>query len=218
MDAVLHTEIDWPYDDAMTALHAARDVVRAGGPMHIFVGSHREEVVTLGRHAPEDQLVRRAALDARGVLVRRVERGGGATAHGPGQLVLYPVVSLPRLGLTIPRLTDLLERLVVEAMAAHGIVAKGDPERRGVYVGGAKVGSIGFRVEEGVVTHGAAFNIENDTSLFELIAPCGFRDLRTTSLASELAARGLAARLDLAQEGRRLARRFADACMLALAT
>ena len=209
--------LDWPYDDALDAMRAARERVRDGGAMTLFVGSHREHVVTLGRHAPEDQLLaHRDVLAARGVLVRRVERGGGATAHEPGQLVVYPVLSLARVGLTVRSLTDALERALVDVLAAHGVTAAGDPVRRGVYVEGAKVGSLGFRVEDGVVTHGASLNVDNDLALFDLIAPCGMRGLSTTSLRRLAAAQGAgSAGLDLEQEAMRLARKVADACMLA---
>jgi lipoic acid synthetase/lipoyl(octanoyl) transferase len=184
--ATLELELDWPYDDALAAMRAARDAVVAGGPMKLFVGSHREEVVTLGRHAPESQLVMRAALDARGVLVRRIERGGGATAHGPGQLVVYPVIHLPTVGLDVPGLTRALLDGAADLARELGISADvndaaGDA---GLYVEGRKLASVGFRVEQGVVTHGLAINVENDLSLFGLIAPCGRMEQPMTSFVA----------------------------------
>ena len=181
-------DLDWPYDDALATQLACASDVRAGGPMTLFVGSHREEVVTLGRHAPEAQLVARVALDARGVQVRRIERGGGATAHGPGQLVVYPIVSLARMDLTIVSLTCALLHGARRALLDLGVVATVSGERPGVFVttskGEAKLASIGFRVSDGVVTHGLALNFRNDLSLFDLIAPCGVRGQPVASVES----------------------------------
>ena len=203
----------WPYDSALAAMHAARDRVSAGGAQTIFVGSHQEEVVTLGRHTPESQLLARAALDARGVLVRRVERGGGATAHGPGQIVCYPVVHLPTCGLDVPGLTRALLESAREVAREHGVDATVElAGTSGLYVGGAKVASVGFRVERGVVTHGLALNVDNDVSLFDLIAPCGVRNQRITTLARE--AHG-SVRVD--DVGHRLGFHVARRCMLAWA-
>lgn len=173
----------WPYDEALQWMDATRERVLAGGVMALGVGSHDREVITLGRHAPETQLLAPDALAARGVLVRRVERGGGATAHGPGQLVLYPVLSLPALALDVPRFTSRLERAVVDLLVELGIEAVPGQRARGVYVGGAKVASIGFRVVRGVVTHGLALNVCNDLSLFRLIDACGQGGQPVTSVA-----------------------------------
>lgn len=192
-DARLALRLHWPYDDALAEMRAVRDDVISGGPAHmtLFVGSHLEEVVTLGRHAPEAQLVARAALEARGVLVRRIERGGGATAHGPGQLVVYPVLHLPTCGLDVTSLTRALLGAAVDLAAEQGIEAEpafgdapGAPRGAGVYVGDRKLASVGFRVEHGVVTHGLALNVDNDLGLFGLIAPCGREEQRMASLAS----------------------------------
>lgn len=173
----VETRLSWPYDDAMREMREARDRVIAGGDHVVFVGEHREEVVTLGRHAPESQLVMRAALDERGVLVRRVERGGGATAHGPGQLVAYPVLHLERARLDVRSLTcALLEAARDVAQEIGGITTaqvRSEAGNAGVFVDGAKLASVGFRVEHGVVTHGLSLNVDNDLSLFALIAPCG---------------------------------------------
>lgn len=186
--AELALRLDWPYDDALTEMRAARDMVIGGGPMVVFVGSHREEVVTLGRHAPPTQLVAAKALDDRGVLVRRIERGGGATAHGPGQLVVYPILHLPTCGLDVTSLTRALLDASADLAAEQGIradVALGDSQRSaGLYVGARKLASIGFRVEHGVVTHGLALNVENDLGLFGLIAPCGREEQKMASLTT----------------------------------
>lgn len=207
----LYLNLDWPYDDALAWMEAARERVLEGGPMMLAVGSHREEVITLGRHAPGSQLLFPGALEARGALVRRIERGGGATAHGPGQLVCYPIVHLEALGLSVPGLTGALERAVIRLLEEHGISGKTDPNAPGVYVDGAKIASIGFRVRRGVVTHGLAVNVENDLGLFALIAACG-RERQPMARLCDL----ISEAPDLDRLARRLAFLVAEECMIQL--
>lgn len=178
----------WRYDDALAELEAARDQVLADGSMQLFVGIHKEEVVTLGRRATEAQLLRPDALRARGVCVRRIDRGGGATAHGPGQIVVYPVFHLPSCRLGVADLTRALLEAAWNLAEELGIQSEwtlGDPTRSaGLYVGERKLASVGFRVERGVVTHGMAINLDNDLTLFDLIAPCGQASLNMCSMTS----------------------------------
>lgn len=213
--AVVQLRLAWAYDDALREMSSARDVAAAGGRMQLFVGCHREEVVTLGRHAAESQLVHRDALAARGVMVRRVERGGGATAHGPGQVVLYPVIHLPTCGLDVPRLTDALLGAAQDLVTECGVRSErtlGDAARAaGIYVDGRKLVSIGFRVERGVVTHGIALNVENDLTLFSLIAPCG-RPAQAVCSLSSLGVR----RMKISRIVERLAFLSAKRCVLRL--
>jgi lipoate-protein ligase B len=183
--ASLHVAMAWPYDEALAFLEQHKAAVLEGCPMVLAAGEHDREVITLGRHTPPSDLLDPAALEARGVLLRRVERGGGATAHGPGQLVVYPVISLPRLGLDVPGLTGALEASAVALLAELGIEAHASREDRGVYVGGAKIGSVGFRVTQGVITHGMALNVSNKLDLFGLIATCGVRSRPMTSVEQE---------------------------------
>jgi lipoyl(octanoyl) transferase len=183
---IFETRLSWPYDDALREMNDARDRVIAGGRPVVFVGEHDREVVTLGRHAPESQLVMRDVLERRGVVIRRVERGGGATAHGPGQLVVYPVLHLERARLDVRSLTcALLEAARDTAQEIAGITraeVRTEAGGAGVFVDGAKLASVGFRVERGVVTHGLSLNVDNDLALFGLIAPCGVSSQAMASL------------------------------------
>lgn len=197
-------------------MEQTRERVIAGGAMAIAVGEHDREVVTLGRHTPEHDVLAPAALEERGASVVRIERGGGATAHGPGQLVCYPVVDLPRLGLDVPGLTSALEAAVVDVLDALGVSAQPGGEERGVYVGHAKIASVGFRVVRGVVTHGLALNLDNDLSLFALIATCGRAARPMTSVARE--ARRFFDETEREQVARSLARRVASRVVLELPT
>lgn len=214
--AELHLRRRWPYDDALRWMEAMRERVIAGGPMAIGVGEHEREVVTLGRHTAEDEVLAPDELERRGASVVRIERGGGATAHGPGQLVCYPIIELSRLGLDVPGLTSALELAVVDVLAELGVDAAPGGEERGVYVGPAKIASVGFRVVRGVITHGLALNLDNDLSLFDLIATCGRVSRPMTSVARELG-RGFD-ESERERVARSLARRVASRVVLELPT
>lgn len=112
-----------------------------------------------------------------------VDRGGQVTYHGPGQLVVYPLVDLRRLGLGIRDLVTALEQSVIETVAADGIVASARRDAPGVYVRGAKLASVGLRVRRHSSYHGLSVNVAMDLAPFTGINPCGHAGLRVTDLA-----------------------------------
>jgi lipoate-protein ligase B len=152
----------------------------------VFLVEH-PHVITLGRRdaaslikIPEQELARL------GVSVRRTERGGLVTYHGPGQLVAYPVVHLPSRGMGVRQHVGILEEATVAVAAAMGVEALCRPGYPGVWtVGGAKLASVGVAVRRGVTYHGIAFNVAPDLRFFDLIDPCGL-GVRMTSLTHEL--------------------------------
>jgi len=115
--------------------------------------------------------------------VVQVDRGGQVTYHGPGQLVVYPLLDLGRSGLGVRALVCALERAVIRCVAAYGIEARGDREAPGVYVGARKLASIGLRIRRNCSYHGLALNVDMDTEPFRRINPCGFSGLEVTQLA-----------------------------------
>ena len=121
--------------------------------------------------------------------VVNVDRGGQVTYHGPGQLVLYPLLDLRRLGIGIRELVVRLENAVIELAASYGIEAIGRRYAPGVYVEGRKLASIGLRVRRGCSYHGLALNVVNDLEPFSRINPCGYEGLQVVKLA-DLAAVG----------------------------
>ena len=115
--------------------------------------------------------------------VVQTDRGGQATYHGPGQLVVYPLIDLRRAGLGVRGIVTALERAVIGFMAEHGIEAVARPDAPGVYVGGAKLASLGIRIRRGASYHGMSLNVDLDLAPFGRINPCGYQGLAMTRLA-----------------------------------
>ena len=182
----VHYFQDWKYDEALTWMKQARLGVLAGESWKLAVGSHLEEVVTFGAHTPASQMQNEALLKARGALMRHIERGGGATCHAPGQLVLYPIMSIRQPSVPVPQFTELLLNAAVLFLASFGIAARKDLDNPGVYVENFKLASVGFRSQKGVVTHGLALNYVNDLTIFETITPCGDPNQKMTSVSCYL--------------------------------
>lgn len=110
------------------------------------------------------------------------DRGGQVTYHGPGQIMLYVMVDINRLGIGVRTLVGGLEQAMVKTLAEYGIRAQARPDAPGVYVGDAKIGSIGLRIRHGYSYHGLALNVDMDLEPFERINPCGYQGLTMTQL------------------------------------
>ncbi|NNF52503.1 MAG: lipoyl(octanoyl) transferase LipB [Gammaproteobacteria bacterium] len=123
-------------------------------------------------------------LNAGDIPVIRIDRGGQVTYHGPGQLVVYPLIDLKRRKLGVRALVSGLEQAVVTTLAHYGIEAASRPDAPGVYVSGRKIASLGLRIRRGCSYHGLAFNVDMDLEPFSRINPCGFDGLEVTSLAN----------------------------------
>jgi lipoate-protein ligase B len=163
------------------------------------VGAPESGRILLVEHPPVITISRRAGahdhllaspevLVRRGVEVAETDRGGDITYHGPGQLVVYPILDLNRLNLGLHAYMRLLEQSVIEACAAWGVPCERDPSATGVWTraASAKVCAMGVRVRRWVSMHGLALNVDPDLSHFGLIVPCGLPGRAVTSLRAEL--------------------------------
>ena len=175
------------YLDTWRAMQAFTDQRGADTPDELWVLEH-EPVFTLGMNADPAHL-----LAPGDIPVVQVDRGGQVTYHGPGQLVVYPLIDLRRAGLGVRDLVTALEQAVIATAAAFGIVAATRPGAPGVYVEGAKLASVGIRVRRGASYHGVAINVDMDLGPFSRINPCGFEGLAMTQLAALGGPRGIAA-------------------------
>ncbi len=148
-------------------------------------------VLTLGRGADESHvLASPAQLEARGIELLRVERGGEVTYHGPGQLVAYPIIRLADRGLLLRPLVRALEGALVDTCAAFGVAAARRDGHPGCWIDPEgplprKIGALGIRIERGTSYHGIALNVDVDLADFNLIDPCGMPGLDSTSIARE---------------------------------
>ena len=151
----------------------------------VYLVEH-DPVVTLGR-ADDAQLTcsQRSTLLDRGIQIVRTSRGGKATYHGPGQLVIYPILSLRERNNDAHGYLRSLELLIIQWLESFGVTARSRPGLTGVWAAGGKIASIGVGVHSGVTSHGLAVNLNTDLTVFELFEPCGLDGSRMTSVDHE---------------------------------
>lgn len=145
-----------------------------GNDRLIFV--EHPHVVTMGRNAKDEQLLASPELMARaGIAFYETDRGGGATYHGPGQIVGYPILDLREWKRDVRAYFRNVEQFLIDALAVFGISAERIPEKgyEGVWVNGAKIAAIGIHISRWVTSHGFALNVDTDLTYFQYIVPCG---------------------------------------------
>lgn len=169
-----------PYDQAHAAQRVRRDGIVAGTAAEALWLLEHPSVITTGRRPVAD--LDRPALAAAGIPVVSTERGGLATWHGPGQLVVYPLVNAVRRGLGARALVAVLEDTVITWLASHEVDAGRREGLPGVWVGRDKICAVGLHLAGGVCMHGLALNLGPDLSVYSLFSPCGVRDGGVTSL------------------------------------
>jgi lipoyl(octanoyl) transferase len=121
-------------------------------------------------------------LNARGIPVVKIDRGGQITYHGPGQVVAYLLLDLRRWKINVRQLVRLMEQAVINILAGYNINASGREDAPGVYVGDAKIAALGLKIKHSCCYHGLSFNIDMDLTPYDFINPCGYKGLRVTQL------------------------------------
>ena len=203
-----------PYEEARQAQLRLQEARQRGEIADVLLLLEHTPVYTRGRRSTPEELPMGAEwYEMQGIEVRDTDRGGRVTYHGPGQLVAYPIVSLRPYGDDVHEYVRRLERVMIEALAEHGVESGPIDGLTGVWTRGQqhppgrraentpiwreigpstsgrrKIGSIGVHVSRGVTTHGLAVNVSNDLQPFEWIVPCGIEGVAMTSLARELGA------------------------------
>jgi lipoyl(octanoyl) transferase len=178
------------YEPAWRAMQRFTEERDAATPDEIWFLEH-PPVFTLGMNASRAHL-----LDPGDIPAVQIDRGGQVTYHGPGQLVVYPLVDLKRAGLGVRGFVTALEQAVIALAAGYGIAAQCRRAAPGVYVEGRKLASIGVRVRRGGTYHGLALNVAMDLAPFRRINPCGYPGLEMTQLADLGGPRSVAASAD----------------------
>ena len=134
-------------------------------------------VFTMGLNASEEHL-----LAPGDIPVVQIDRGGQVTFHGPGQLMIYPLLDIKRAGIGVRKLVTALEQSVVDLVAEYEVAAVARADAPGVYVAGDKLASVGLRIRRGSSFHGMALNVDVDLEPFSRINPCGYAELQMTDL------------------------------------
>lgn len=181
--------------------------VRVGGEQCLLAVEH-DPVITIGRRGrTSDILVPHDWLEKHGVSIHQADRGGEVTYHGPGQLVLYPIVRVDPRRLGVSELISGLLSSISGFLTELEIIAETDDQSPGLWVNNAKICAVGMRVRRGVSSHGAAVNLTTSLEAFDWIVSCGMANARTTSVAVELGDPSTCPSLEAA--GRNIAGRFA---------
>jgi lipoyl(octanoyl) transferase len=169
------------YEPVWRAMQRFTDERQGSTPDEIWFVEH-PPVFTLGLNASREHL-----LSPGDIPVVQIDRGGQVTYHGPGQLLVYPLLDLRRRRLNVRELVMALENAVIAYTAELGVAASGSRAAPGVYVDGAKLASVGLRIRRGASYHGMAVNVALDLEPFERINVCGYRGLAVTRLADHVA-------------------------------
>ncbi|HVN99290.1 MAG TPA: lipoyl(octanoyl) transferase LipB [Steroidobacteraceae bacterium] len=167
-----------PYEPTWRAMQQFTDARGEHTDDELWLLEH-ERVFTLGMNGD-----RAHVLAAGDIPVVQIDRGGQVTYHGPGQLVVYPLIDMRRAALGVRELVTALERAVIDLAARHGIRAQCRDKAPGVYVDGRKLASVGLRIRRGGSYHGLALNVGMDLEPFTRINPCGHAGLEMTQLAA----------------------------------
>jgi lipoyl(octanoyl) transferase len=165
------------YEPTWRAMQRMVDSRGPDTPDEIWFLEH-PPVFTLGMNAGPEHL-----LGTGDIPVVQIDRGGQVTYHGPGQLVVYPLLDLARAKLGVRALVEGIERAIVGTVAGWGIEAHGRRDAPGVYVGIRKLASVGLRIRRGCAYHGLALNVAMDLEPFRRINPCGYAGLEMTQVS-----------------------------------
>ena len=166
-----------PYEPVWHAMQGFTDLRDAATPDELWVVEH-DPVFTLGQAGKDEHVLMPGDIP-----VIHVDRGGQVTYHGPGQIVVYPLLDLRRLGLGVREYVCRIEQAIIDTLGEWNIVAQRREGAPGVYVADAKVAALGIRVRRGCSFHGLAFNIAMDLEPFHRINPCGYAGLEVVSMA-----------------------------------
>ena len=164
------------YQPTWEAMRAFTDARSETTSDEFWVTEH-PPVFTQGLNGKPEHL-----LDPGDIPVIQIDRGGQVTYHGPGQLVIYTLLDLPRRGFGVKGLVAGLETSVIELLAGYAVCAGTRDGAPGVYVGEAKIAALGLRIRKGCCYHGLSLNVDMDLQPFSRINPCGYHGLAVTQL------------------------------------
>jgi lipoate-protein ligase B len=174
------------YLEARELQLALLEKVHAGAEPNTMLLLEHPHVYTKGRLSKQtDVLLPEEELAAKGIPVYETDRGGQVTYHGPGQLVVYPIINLREWGGPV-KYVRALEQVVIATLAEMEITANCESGNTGVWTDQGKIAAIGVKISRGIAFHGLALNVNTDLSLYQNIIPCGIADRSVTSMAAIL--------------------------------
>jgi lipoyl(octanoyl) transferase len=177
---------DMEYQEAYDLQLSLVEKVHSGQEPNTLLMLEHPHVYTRGRLSKEsDVLLPEKELAAKGVAVHETDRGGQVTYHGPGHLVVYPIVNLKDWGGPV-KYVRALEQVVIATLAEMGITANCESGNTGVWTGQGKIAAIGVKISRGIAFHGLSLNVNTDLAYYQHIIPCGIADRPVTSMASIL--------------------------------
>lgn len=159
--------------DAMKSFTQLRD---ANTEDELWIVEH-PSVFTQGISSKAEHL-----LENSNIPVVNTDRGGQITYHGPGQLIVYCLIDLKRLGIGVKKMVSLIEATIMDLLKTHGVDSHLKDGAPGVYVDGAKIAALGLKVKNGRTYHGLSLNVDMELSAFSQINPCGYQGLKVTQL------------------------------------
>ena len=138
---------------------------------------HRS-IFTQGLSGKPEHLIKETKIE-----VIQSDRGGQITYHGPGQLIIYCMIDIKRLGIGVKQMVSIIEKSIMELLGDYSIISHKIPGAPGVYVDGSKIAALGLKVKRGKTYHGLSLNIDMNLAPYGLINPCGYKDLNVTQMS-----------------------------------
>ena len=139
---------------------------------------HRS-VFTQGLSGKPEHLLKDTEIE-----VIKSDRGGQITYHGPGQLIVYCLIDIKRLGIGVKQMVSIIEKSIIDLLSDYSISSNKIPGAPGVYVDGSKIAALGLKVKRGKTYHGLSLNVDMNLSPYNLINPCGYKDLKITQMSN----------------------------------
>ena len=139
---------------------------------------HRS-VFTQGLSGKSEHLLKETEIE-----VIKSDRGGQITYHGPGQLIVYCLIDIKRLGIGVKQMVSIIEKSIIDLLSDYSISSHKIPGAPGVYVDGSKIAALGLKVKRGKTYHGLSLNVDMNLSPYSLINPCGYKDLKITQMSN----------------------------------
>ncbi|NLY25738.1 MAG: lipoyl(octanoyl) transferase LipB [Bacteroidales bacterium] len=185
----------WDYQEKLFGSVIRDKLDKRENKQQYLLFCEHEHVYTIGKSGNrQNLLIARSVCESKQIDLHEIDRGGDITYHGPGQLVVYPIIDLEAFQIGIKKYISLLEDVVIATLKEYGVEGEKDEKAMGVWIDPAhpakarKICAIGVRASRFVTMHGLALNVNSDLSYFNYINPCGFTDRGVSSLQKEVGA------------------------------